>query len=203
MKMFFLRLSVFLFSFVMIQAAAASPPLEINQKEFLIKDTVVSFQKKDTFLISPPSKATSVSNPVPCKKERNIKNATNTGVQRKEGKKEKFYTEKVTILFDLGKSEIKNVFFPFLNAFSKTYRGDGLLIIEGYTCPRGSKELNKKLGLARAEKIKQFFKEKGFSNIKTREKGGCCYLTKDPDSYFKNRRVEIHYLTSNVKDKSL
>lgn len=168
-------------------AFANADHLQINQQnDYEIKNTIVSFSKSSTFMITKDNPEKSSKTLQPCKIAK--------------PKEDAFDKETLTIFFDLGKSTIKNEFFPVLNAFSKTYSKGGPLSITGYTCPLGTQQINQSLASKRAENVKDFFQKLGFSSIEATGKEGCCYISEDPHLLYKNRRTEIIYNPNYVKE---
>jgi len=171
------------------------------QKDYKISNPVVSFSAESTFFIRVVSDELNQNEVSPCNlRDTDISEKTFFLPENPElSLSQNFFKGSFEILFDLGESDIKNDFFPVLNAFARTYKKDGPLVIEGYTCPLGTKTLNQTLGQRRAEKLKAFFEKKGFLHIEAKGKEGF-YKSENPDLFHLNRRAEITYNINFVKE---
>ncbi|WP_373796922.1 OmpA family protein [Neisseria dentiae] len=106
------------------------------------------------------------------------------------------------VLFDFDKADLKPEADPELQKAAEVIRekGKGLILITGHTDSKGSEAYNKKLSLARAEAVKQWFEKHGLHyDYQTDGKGAADPIapntnedgSDNPEGRAKNRRVEI------------
>lgn len=106
------------------------------------------------------------------------------------------------VLFDFDKADLKPEADPELQKAAEVIRekGKGLILITGHTDSKGSDAYNKKLSLARAEAVKQWFEKHGLHyDYQTDGKGAAEPIapntredgSDNPEGRAKNRRVEI------------
>lgn len=106
------------------------------------------------------------------------------------------------VLFDFDKADLKPEADPELQKAAEVIRekGKGLILITGHTDSKGSDAYNKKLSLARAEAVKQWFEKHGLHyDYQTDGKGAADPIapntledgSDNPEGRAKNRRVEI------------
>jgi outer membrane protein OmpA-like peptidoglycan-associated protein len=68
---------------------------------------------------------------------------------------------------------------------------DTPLVITGYTCELGSDQYNKTLSMQRARAVAHLLQVHGFTVTKVRSKAAQDPITRLPEEFYKNRRVEI------------
>ncbi|WP_373746990.1 OmpA family protein [Neisseria dentiae] len=106
------------------------------------------------------------------------------------------------VLFDFDKADLKPEADAELQKAAEVIRekGKGLILITGHTDSKGSEAYNKKLSLARAEAVKQWFEKHGLHyDYQTDGKGAADPIapnthedgSDNPEGRTKNRRVEI------------
>ena len=106
------------------------------------------------------------------------------------------------VLFDFDKADLKPEADAELQKAAEVIRekGKGLILITGHTDSKGSDAYNKKLSLARAEAVKQWFEKHGLHyDYQTDGKGAAEPIapntredgSDNPEGRAKNRRVEI------------
>ncbi|MCQ9327075.1 OmpA family protein [Neisseria dentiae] len=106
------------------------------------------------------------------------------------------------VLFDFDKADLKPEADAELQKAAEVIRekGKGLILITGHTDSKGSEAYNKKLSLARAEAVKQWFEKHGLHyDYQTDGKGAADPIapntnedgSDNPEGRAKNRRVEI------------
>ena len=106
------------------------------------------------------------------------------------------------VLFDFDKAELKPEADSELQKAADIIRqkGKGLILISGYTDSKGSDAYNKRLSLARAQAVKNWFEAQGLhQNYQTEGLGAANPValnanddgSDNPEGRAKNRRVEI------------
>lgn len=113
--------------------------------------------------------------------------------------------ESFTLYFDYNKSELKNAdaMGTFLTGSLDYLLADSssCLVITGYTCALGSEEYNRKLGMDRAEAVREYLRTQGFSDKCLKSfSGGEQNPVSDnssEESRRKNRRAELKIQNQN------
>jgi len=67
-------------------------------------------------------------------------------------------------------------------------------MITGYTCELGTDKLNQALSQKRAQTVAKILRNNGYSTIKAQGQGAQNPITRVPQEFYKNRRVEIEIM---------
>ncbi len=68
------------------------------------------------------------------------------------------------------------------------------LMVTGYTCELGTDKLNQALSQKRAETVAEVLRSHGYSSLNVQGKGAQNPLSRFPQEFYKNRRVEIEIM---------
>lgn len=157
------RLAVFTLSAMAISTISMAADLEIKQEDYVYQMPLTQNVYTETFVITTtPSSQKFLQRPF-----------------------------KITALFQLNSGTLlppeKNLLLSNLrkNQVSKTTP----LTVTGYTCQRGTDQLNQALSLQRAKAVASFLKSSGYSVVAVEGKGAL--KSSNSEELFKNRRVEI------------
>ena len=102
----------------------------------------------------------------------------------------------VTVLFDFNSSLVKQTERAKLSTFIETNKeplkqSNTTVTVEGYTCDLGDKLINNRLAKRRAANVASYLAKAGIHPSKVTGSGKCCYVTKDHNKRYLNRRVEV------------
>jgi outer membrane protein OmpA-like peptidoglycan-associated protein len=118
----------------------------------------------------------------------------NSTVKKDTGDREHAADVRITVLFGLDSSSLSDGEKARLSSFVKGLGAEtkaGFLFVTGYTCDLGSKAHNDVLAMNRAQAVEAYLRKAGLRAIWVTGTGKCCYVSKDPNKRYLNRRVEV------------